>query len=687
MIRLLIHNKVLLLVVCCILAIYLSAMIAFILHYRNHKRLWDNEGGYVRREKPTDLLFAAIYRFLQGLPITRNYLGKLSYHFRLISPCDPKTIARKTMGACVLSFLTSVIIFILIFLMNPQLITFFHVIVAIIFLNNEIVSRIAMALEINLDLELQKMIEQEMHYYYDNYRVDDALYQSMEKLSPNMKVAGEQIYQLLLSDDREQALKEYYENIPNKFLREFVSLCVGVAERGDEEYHEKSLFIRNMENLYTQLEIELDKLQRLQMEFLGIMMIVILPIFSIDIVKNFCIILKENMKDFYYGKTGFVLDIALLCVTSVIYVIMHKSAEYKTFRQSKHRWLYTLDRITILKRAMDNYCDKYASKLERLRRELKNNGYNIMPRHFILRSFLLSFLLFIVCLGVLCSLNYSNKKALLIVEPSYVETLTSAGEEKQYEAMRADIERYTNRMVLEEPDSRTENSEDQKKQLLIAMNQDGVTYPMLLKEAVIKEVLTRVEKYRKIHISFIDILICVLISWVAYYIPFLLLKYNATVSRDAMEDEVNQFNALIGMLMHDKSMTVKQVLIEMESYAVVFRQALQKCINDYSSGDRMALELLKEDEPYDLFHNIVDNLIRCDEMPMEKAFHEVDVTRDGYLSKRKLANEKSIRKRVIRAYFLAAVPLILLFIYGVAPTLYASTKEITDILNSLNQMY
>ena len=42
-----------------------------------------------------------------------------------------------------------------------------------------------------------------------------------------------------------------------------------------------------------------------------------------------------------------------------------------------------------------------------------------------------------------------------------------------------------------------------------------------------------------------------------------------------MEDEVNQFNALIGMLMYNDTMTVKQILQEMESFAVVFKQSIK----------------------------------------------------------------------------------------------------------------
>ncbi len=70
-------------------------------------------------------------------------------------------------------------------------------------------------------------------------------------------------------------------------------------------------------------------------------------------------------------------------------------------------------------------------------------------------------------------------------------------------------------------------------------------------------------------------------------------------------------------------------------------------------------------------------------MPISMAFNEIQVDRDGYISKRKLANEKSIKKRVIRAYVLAALPFLLLFSYGLMPVLISAIKEINLILNEL----
>jgi hypothetical protein len=96
------------------------------------------------------------------------------------------------------------------------------------------------------------------------------------------------------------------------------------------------------------------------------------------------------------------------------------------------------------------------------------------------------------------------------------------------------------------------------------------------------------------------------------------------------------------------------------------------------------LKELIDREPYEPFNRIIDNLIRCDDMPIYEAFHEIDVERDGYMTKRKLQNEKSIRKRVFRAYMLAAVPFILLFTYGIAPTLQSSINEINSMLEELD---
>ncbi len=669
------------LIIIPILLVYVSAMTVLIWQGQAGKRLWRGRGAFRSREKYFDRICSGLYRRMKASPFTRNYVEKLSCQFRLISPCDSREIAGRTMVTFLLSGILSIIIFFILFLTNPRLINMILSAAAILILNQEVVGRMAKAFEIKLDLEIQQLLENEIHNYYVNYRVDDALYLSRDSLSPNMKSAAGQIYDLLLSDDREQALRDYYENVPNKYLREFVSLCVGVAERGDEKRNGKHMFIRNLENLYSQLEIEIDKLQRINMEFTGVILVVILPVFCIDLVKWFCISLKENMGAFYYGKTGFLIDLGLLAVNSAIYVLLHKSAEYRSFHQSAHSWLHILDRLPWIRRAMDNYSNKNASRVEALRRMLKDNGYHITPRLFILRGFLLALGVFGAGMGIAAYLAHSGREALLTADRAAVAALTSAAEERQYDKMIQTIQDYTQSYILYREKKTLKSMPEHQEGLVQLIQKDF--YNKVVAEALAREIWRRAEKYETTHMSFGDLFLCIILGIGAYYLPFVLLKYGSAVSRDTAEDEVHQFNALIGMLMYDKTMTVRQLLIEMESFAVIFKQSLRNCINDYSGGDDEALERLREEEPHSAFVKIIDNLLRCDNMPIYEAFHEADTARDGYLTKRKLANEKSIRKRVTRAYVLAAVPLLLLFAYGVLPTLQASIHEITQTLEAL----
>ncbi len=666
-----------------IITIYLFTMAILLMRERTKRILWKSTHGYKGKEKISESLFSTVYRTLRAIPFTRTYMERLSYQFRLICPCDSKLAAKTTVEVCLFSFCLSIIVLFLIFLTNPRFITLITAIIGIIILNKEIVGRMANYYEITLDQEIQRLIENEIHNYYINFRVDDALYHSMDHLSSSMKLVADQIYRLLLSDDKEAALTEYYDNIPNKYLREFVSLCVGVAERGDQMMNGKFLFIKNLENLYQQLEIEIDKLQRLKMEFTGVMIVVILPIFCINIVKWFCISIKSNMDAFYYGKEGFLLDIVILVITSVIYTVMHKSSEYRSFHLSNYKYLYALDRIPFIKKAMNNYCEKYATRVERLKRLLKNNGYHIRTRHFILRSYLIAACTFLICVFTSVYLNWSGREKLFVVDEEDISTLTSAADESQYDEMRTVIESYLSKLISQKQGMNGITEE----KLLEQLKREQSFSNTLIYNALAEEIMRRFTRYQAQHFGILDMFFSLIASIIAYYTPELLVKFSSRVSKDAMEDEVNQFNALISMLLYDKSMTVKQVLIEMESYAVVFKQSIKACINELNSGDMMALHQLKEDEPYPPFIRIIDNLIRCDDMQMQEAFHEVDMEREGYLSKRRLANEKSIKRRVNRAYLLAAVPLILLFAYGVIPTLVSSMNEIRQTLEMLETVW
>jgi hypothetical protein len=297
----------------------------------------------------------------------------------------------------------------------------------------------------------------------------------------------------------------------------------------------------------------------------------------------------------------------------------------------------------------------------------------------VLRSFLLAGSVFFIGIAMMFYLHNMSKEQLVVADQADVALLTAASKDNQYEAMSEIIETYTRRYTEDNAEWPTTSEK-----IMVELEKESGIYNKMINNALAEEIVRRVHKFKDEYFSFTDLVVCLVLSIFSYYLPYLLLAYNSTVSKDAMEDEVNQFHALISMMMHDNSITVKQILEELESFATVFKQAIRNCINKYGSGDRIALNDLKEEEPYEAFINIVDNLIRCDDVPIYQAFHEISVERDGYMERRKLANEKSIKKRVTRAYILALIPFALLFAYGLIPTLMASMAEINQLIEELN---
>lgn len=618
-----------------------------------------------------------LYRRLKQSPLTRKYIDSVSYQYRFISPCDESTIATKTLGTCVLSLSLSLCVLWIIYLSNQSFITLIIAACAVYIVNSEVVGRVAKLYELSVLDGLDKMISEVIHYYYIEYRVDDAIYRARENTITNMKLALHQIYELLLSDDKEEALRDYYEQIPNKYLRSFVNQCIGAMEGGEQLQEGRVLFIRNLENLQREIEIEREKLQRLYMEFFGVILCVVAPIFCIQLVKDFSISLKENMASFYYGRIGYLLDLGLVITILTIYAIMRKSAEYSSFQVVRYPWLESLERIASIKKGLDNYEVKYATKMERLKRDLRNYGHRIRARQFILRSMVLALLLGIGTLSITHYLHQNKRKQLQHITMEEIQSYPMMIKENQYQIIKQTIESLVKELTIE---GKTVPTEDV---LIRQVSENSQLYKDEHIKYMVNEILQRVDEYHREYLTFLDFVVAILMGGLAYYLPFLLLNYHKAASVDAMEDEVHQFHALISMLMFIDGISVKQILVELESFANVFKQSLQHCINDYSSGDVEALEALKEREPFEPYRRMIDNFLRCDDMPIHQAFHEINIDKDGYMGKRKLANEKSLRKRVMRAYVLAALPFFLLFSYGIVPTLLASMAELNAMISEL----
>jgi hypothetical protein len=123
----------------------------------------------------------------------------------------------------------------------------------------------------------------------------------------------------------------------------------------------------------------------------------------------------------------------------------------------------------------------------------------------------------------------------------------------------------------------------------------------------------------------------------------------------------------------------------MEQFSLIFKHSINKCLNDFESGDLEALETLKYEEGYTAFTRIVDNLINASEkIPLALAFDELVIERKYYQEKRKQDNELLIEKKGMIGKLIAFLPLsFTIFFYLLLPFLLFSLNQ---LLNYSTQM-
>ena len=147
-----------------------------------------------------------------------------------------------------------------------------------------------------------------------------------------------------------------------------------------------------------------------------------------------------------------------------------------------------------------------------------------------------------------------------------------------------------------------------------------------------------------------------------------------------------QFQSTIMLVMNLDTTTVLKVLELMESFAIIFKESIKICINDYSSGDLDALEKLKLRERYEPFRRLADNLIIADKIGVQKAFDEIAEERKVSQEMRnqdyRIARDKKVMAGAILSFLPATITIALYWVVPFALDALSGLKDYDLIMNA-----
>jgi hypothetical protein len=560
--------------------------------------------------------------------------------------------------------------------MNPSLHNAVLAVILVFVINNEVVNYQVSNAEIKLLEEMSVFISDVRHNYHINRMVDDAILLSIDGLGYEMRLHANKLYEIIISNNIKQEVISYNAAMHNKYLKMFLSLCISVIEFNDKKVNGQHLFTANLQHLKREINIEILKLKKLKHVFSGSVFVTIAVCIPIDAIQVFGTSLVPELESFYLGRGGILFVGVILLAAVLVYLLINSLKETKSISYKNYKYLKKMEKVRSIKKALDNYTEKNYGKMVSLRETLKKIGEVISPRQLLLKRMMTAIITFLLCIGLVFYIH-SNNRHNLLSKVNNIRSVNQVTAQKQLELMKETTLRYVEKYKEEEVT---------KEFLLEELKSEKIFYNNLIIEDIAEEAIRRIVLYQAEFFRWYELLFCLGISMIAYFIPYCMVLYKKRILHMNMEDEVNQFNSIIYMMMYIDHMTVKDLLVQMELFAYVFKASIQECINDYNSGEQEALMRLKEIETFGPFRRLVDNLIRCDMIPIDKAFDDIASDRENYQDRRKQENEISIQKRTDVAKPLSFVPAVLVTIYLLLPLLFASLKELESFKESLSSL-
>ncbi|BCN32414.1 hypothetical protein [Anaeromicropila herbilytica] len=668
-------NKRMIQILACALVLAVVFLIFIVYQYWKYINEKNKDAIYIENKKAETKYLYAAYQFFSQWIITRYYIGKIRKKFEIIQPGNFRDVAEVTMKTALKVWTISSALIIIAAFTDISFYMMVVTISLIYIVNSYIIYSSVNKAEIKLLKQCEAFLGKIRHYYYMHGMVDESIYDTLPELENPIAVHAEKIYQTLNSDDLDEAVSKYNDIVPNQFLKTFLALSVTILKFGDRIVEGQSLFLNNIITLKVDIMIDVRKREKINHKLAGLVFLAVIPMFFLKLIEKWAIGNLIELERYYNGAYGIVVS-ALICFESLlIYSMLNHMKEVSQTEIREYVILKKISNSKIINRLLTGYLNKNYGKTLRVNEMLRRMGESITVKEFIVKRILYSITAFILGLAISITIHHNNRNYYLY-NTNNVINLSSAATDKQIELIQKTIVKYTvkykDKIVSEK---------------IIERNiiKDGVIQNKELRKLTTKEIVTRIVHYQNEYFKWYELIIVLIVTCIFYYVPYWMLLYRKKIMEMSMEDEVIQYQSIILMLMHIERMSAQDILEWIESFAVIFKTSITECLNDYPAGDIKALEELKRKEPFEPFVKIVDNLIMCDKIGIEKAFDEVLVERRNFQAKRQQDNDIYIDNKSAIASFIAFLPCItVVVLYIIVPFVVESLSQLYTYLNQMN---
>lgn len=636
-----------------------------------------------------DILYQKLYITYSKIPYLKTYVFKLRRRLEILDVDDEFNIRKDTAKILtrVLLILLPIVTLSIIFTHTNYLLMSI-ILIFELFMIDAFVDGSVDSMDNNLLKEQLDFFAEIRHAYHEFNMVEEAIYQISQDDEKSISRQGERIYEVLISNDPEIELEKYYDVAPNSYLKEFAGVSYLTKEFGDRTVDKSSLYLKNVNNITEEMQIEILKRDKIDYVFQSLSLISIVPVLLLEPLKNWAVSNFSFTQSFYEGRSGMLVQILVIILTVICYLLLRKiknngSSDKKAVNQ-ENPWQNKVYKVPVIKQFVNLFIPKKGTKEYRKTQKLLKDSASKMKMEWLyvnrvtlgivagIATVILTIMLHIVAINwvynspttdysVLGSLSDKEEKSAMEVTNSDNKILDKF-------KGKTNVTKEQVRKEIDKSDDYLGSTEEEK---------DKAT------DRIFNEKLPKINQEV---FQWWELLIAVIVMICGYMSPMWLLKFQLKMRLMEMEDEVMQFQTIILMLMRIERVNVEIILEWLERYANIFKEPISKCVNNYEAGAWEALEVLKEDTNYPLFIRIAESLqAAVEKIPIVEAFDELDSEREYYQAKRRESNDRLISKKGMIGKGIGFAPMVVMFIgYLIVPLIFIGMKSMSGTMSGIS---
>jgi hypothetical protein len=353
-----------------------------------------------------EIFYQKFYIQIVRIPFLRRYALKLRRRLEIINLEDEYLTRKQTAQVMLKGMILILPLTILIFLLtSDNLIMLVALLLFEVFFIETFMEGKVDKIDGNLLKQQIDLFAEMRHAFHESNMVEEAIYDVAQNDTLDVARQADKIYEVLISDDPETELEKYYDIAPNSYLKEFAGISYLTKEFGDRKDKDgASLYLKNLNNITQEMQIEILKRDKLDYVFQSLSMIAIAPVLIINPIKAWATDTFSFTKSFYEGTGGFYAEVALLILTIICYIFVRKlkdNGSTNATQNTENPWQEKIYKKKWVKKFVDLFIPKDGTKEYRKTRDLlKDAASKLKIEWFYINKLCCSAMVFVVALLV-----------------------------------------------------------------------------------------------------------------------------------------------------------------------------------------------------------------------------------------------------------------------------------------------